>query len=197
MRERHDQALILDAPTRRNLELEQALGGKHELTLAGIMDRCRTPMGSRLLRSWINRPIRDPAELGARQAAIEALMFDPAGGAVGESLADLGDLERILARVALRSARPRDLVQLREGLARLPGLKDALAAFESERLAALDGFIEAHTGEHALLARALVEEPPVVIRDGGVIADGYDPELDELRAASLSADTFLDRAARA
>jgi len=192
VRERHEQALILDAPTRRNLELEFGLGGKHELTLAGIMDRCQTPMGSRMLRSWINRPLRDRAVLEQRQRAIEAVIDSGADGPLAGSLADTGDLERILARVALRSARPRDLVQLRQGLGRLPQLKRLLGALDSDRLRALQSLCRAHETEHALLARALVDEPPAVIRDGGVIAGGYDAELDELRDTSTNADRFLD-----
>ena len=192
VREHHDQGLILDAPTRRNLELEFGLGGRNELTLAGIMDCCKTPMGSRLLRRWINRPIRDQQVLGERQNAIEALIFGANEVPVAKSLEDFGDLERVLARVALRSARPRDLVQLRQGLARLPGLKAQLDAYDSPRLGDLNNDCAPHEGEHALLARAVVDEPPVVIRDGGVIADGYDEELDELRNASTSADKFLN-----
>jgi DNA mismatch repair protein MutS len=192
VRERHDQGLILDAPTRRNLELEHGIAGRNELTLAGIMDRCRTPMGSRLLRGWLNRPIRDREVLIARQDAIAALMFGATEVPVGRSLEGFGDLERILARVALKSARPRDLVQLREGLAKLPGLKAQLAAFDSPRLAALDDACSPHESEHALLAKAIVDEPPAVLRDGGVIAAGYDAELDELKQASASADSFLD-----
>ena len=191
-RERHEQALILDAPTRRNLELETGLSGSSELTLAGIMDRCTTPMGSRLLRAWINRPIRDRAVLSDRQDAIEALIFGAAEVPITGHLTDIGDLERILARVALRSARPRDLTQLRDGLGRLPGLKESLGAYETLRLRALNDTCSAHRDEFDLLTRALVAEPPVVIRDGGVIADGYDAELDELRAASTNADSFLN-----
>jgi DNA mismatch repair protein MutS len=192
VRERHDECLILDAPSRRNLELETALGPRNELTLAGIMDRCRTPMGSRLLRSWLKRPIRDLMMLGERQSAIEALMLSASDMPVADTLDGLGDLERILSRIALKTARPRDLVQLRDGLAVLPGIKAELDGFDSPRLAALNAGCDTHVAEHALLARALVDEPPGFLRDGGVIAEGYDAELDALRAASTSADRFLD-----
>jgi len=191
-RERHDQGLILDAPTRRNLELEFGLSGNNELTLAGIMDRCKTPMGSRLLRRWLNRPIRDRAALTERQDAVDALIFGQAEVPVAKSLDGFGDLERILARVALKSARPRDLVQLREGLSRLPTIKSRLEAFNASRLAALNAECRSHDAEHALLAGAIIDEPPAVLRDGGVIAEGYDAELDELRRASTNADEFLN-----
>jgi DNA mismatch repair protein MutS len=192
-RERSAEAVFMDAVTRRNLEIETGLGGKRELTLAGLVDRCLTPMGSRLLRSWLNRPIRDRATLLLRQQSIALLEEHGAAPAIQALLADTGDLERILARVALKSARPRDLAQLRAGLAKLPEVKRALDAFASGRLAELDRACGEHSAEHALLQAALVEAPPVLVRDGGVIAAGYDAELDELRATSAGADQFLDR----
>ena len=191
VRERHDECLILDAATRRNLELETSLGAHPELTLAGIMDRCATPIGSRKLRAWIQRPLRDREALLARQDAVEALLAGPAPAIAG-ALEGLGDLERILTRVALGTARPRDLVLLREGLRRLPALKTALGEAEAARLRALEEAIDAHAAEHELLARAIVEDPPAVVRDGGVIATGYDAELDLLRETSENADRFLD-----
>ena len=196
VRERHDEGLVLDAPTRRNLELESSPGGRSELTLAGIMDRCATPMGSRLLRAWLKRPLRDRAVLSERQAAVDALIFGASEVPVGRALEGLGDLERILARVALGTARPRDLVQLRDGLGRLPALKTLLGAFDSPRLGALDAECAVHTGEHALLRRAVADEPAAALREGGVIAPGYDAELDELRDASTNADRFLDELER-
>jgi len=192
VRERHDDGVILDAPTRRNLELEHGIAGRNELTLAGIMDRCKTPMGSRLLRNWLNRPLRDRAVLSQRQDAVEALIFGANEVPVARSLDGFGDLERILARVALKSARPRDLVQLRDGLSRLPVLKAQLRAFDSPRLALLNEACASHEQEQSLLQRAIIDEPPVVLRDGGVIADGYDAELDELKTASTNASSFLD-----
>jgi DNA mismatch repair protein MutS len=196
VRERHDECLILDAPTRRNLELDQALAGRNELTLAGIMDRCATPMGSRGLRAWIHRPIRDRERLFARQTAIEALLPPAIGDAINEMLSGIGDLERILTRVALRSAKPRDLVHLREGLACLPGLKAALGLGAAPLLRQLDASLEPHADCRDLLDRAIVPEPPAIVRDGGVIAAGFDAELDELRDTSANADRFLDELER-
>ncbi len=192
-RERHDDALILDAQTRRNLEIESSLGSTREFTLAGIMDRCATPMGSRLIRAWLGRPIRAREPLKKRQQAIETLCERGLAGALAKALKEIGDLERILTRVALRSARPRDLAQLRDGLAMIPGIKTQLDGIDSPRLEELDRSCSEHTEERSLLERALVETPPALVRDGGVIADGYDAELDDLRAASTNASEFLDR----
>ena len=191
-RERREQAVLMDAQTRRNLEIETSLGARDEYTLAGIMDRCSTSMGGRMLRRWLNRPIRDRAELKRRQQAIE--IFEQRGpiAEVQAELKEIGDLERILSRVALRSARPRDLAQLRDGLGRLPALKRGLAACAAERVQALAAKIGAHDMELDLLRRALVETPPVLLRDGGVIATGYDVGLDELRTISTNADQYLE-----
>jgi DNA mismatch repair protein MutS len=192
-RERRDGAVIMDAPTRRNLEIETSLGSRPEYTLAGLMDACATPMGSRLLRRWLNRPVRDRAELRGRQHAVEALIGGAGAERIRSLLGEVGDLERILARVALRSARPRDLAALRDALARMPALKRELAPLACERLGALASACGEHSEEHALLARAIVEHPPALIRDGGVLAPGYDGELDELRDISANAGRFLDR----
>ena len=190
-RERREQTVILDAQTRRNLEIETSLGRSEEYTLAGLMDRCATAMGSRLLRRWLNRPIRDRAELKRRQQAIDVLRTHGPVVAMQTVLKDIGDLERILTRVALRTARPRDLAHLRDSLATLPELKRLAAPLKPERLQALAARCGEHAVERALLTRALVETPPVLLRDGGVIAEGYDADLDELRRISTNADQFL------
>ena len=189
--ERRDATLALDAATRRNLELDRSLTGRDEATLAGVFDRAATAMGSRLLRRWLNRPIRDRTTLRERHHAVGALLHDHRYQPLREVLASIGDVERILARVALRSARPRDLAGLRDALGRLPALDRALAGIDTPRLAALAGALVGHPASHALLARALVAEPPLVLRDGGAIAPGHDPELDALRALSEHADRFL------
>ena len=189
--ERHDEAVLLDAATRRNLELEQNLGGDHRHTLAGVLDRCTSAMGSRLLRRWIHRPLREQAILRARQQAIATLLEDARFESLRDQLRGIGDMERILSRIALRSARPRDLTQLRSALARLPDLQQSLGALDSPRLAQLAVAIASHPELHALLQQALIDEPPVLIRDGGVIADGYDTELDELRAIRENAGQYL------
>lgn len=189
--ERHEDGLILDAASRRNLELEYNLGGRHEHTLVGVLDRTVTPMGSRLLRRWIGRPLRDRTILRLRQQAIQQLLKDSAGEDLRHGLRGIGDVERILSRIALKSARPRDLTGLRHALARLPGLHQALATVDSPLLQALIQRAGTHPQTHELLARALNESPPLWVRDGGVIATGYDPELDELRGLSEHANQYL------
>ena len=190
-RERRDQAVIMDAATRRNLEIDSSLGQRDEYTLAGLMDHCATPMGSRLLRSWLNRPIRDRQTLRSRQHAVATLRESGLIAELQAGLSEIGDLERILTRIALRSARPRDLAQLRRALQDLPTVRTAVAALDSPHLAVLAERCGRHDEQRALLETALIETPPVFIRDGGVIASGFDAELDELRTISADANRFL------
>ncbi|MGH8372973.1 MAG: DNA mismatch repair protein MutS [Gammaproteobacteria bacterium] len=189
--ERRDDALILDAATRRNLELETNLAGRAEYTLAGVMDRTVTSMGGRLLRRWLNRPLRDHALLRERYHAIATLQENRQYEALRETLNGIGDLERILARVALKSARPRDLAQLRYALGELPALQTQLKLFDSPLIRKRAADVGEHPDTQALLSKAVIENPPALIRDGGVIADGYDAELDELRRISEHADQYL------
>ena len=190
--ENRDEALVMDAATRRNLELDRSLGGRHEHTLLGVLDETATPMGGRLLKRWLNRPLRDRAVVEARHEAIERLLNDGDERAVREVLRGMGDIERMLARVALRSARPRDLAGLREALGRLPALRATLATAPAPRLEALAQECGEHGETLDILQRAIIEQPPVLLRDGGVIAPGWDAELDELRALSTEADGFLE-----
>jgi len=189
--ERPEDSVMLDAATRRNLELEQGLAGDPSRTLAGVLDRTATAMGSRLLRRWLQRPLRDHERLRLRHHGIEALQQDRRHAELHECLRGIGDVERILARVALGSARPRDLTGLRGALAQLPSLQGLLAPVDSPLPGELAARIGTHPDVHDLLQRALVEVPPVLIRDGGVIAADYDAELDELRGLSRNADQFL------
>jgi len=193
--EEHDGALIMDPATRRNLELDESLAGKPELTLAGVFDRTATAMGARMLRRWMHRPLRDRDTLRARYHAVATLVEGSRHAALAESLRGVGDLERISARIALRSARPRDLAQLRSALGLLPGLHESLlavqAATPSPLIERLLGELSEHRAEHAVLVRALVDSPPHFLRDGGVIAPGYDAELDELRMLGSNTEQFL------
>ena len=191
MVERSDDAVVMDVQTRRNLELERSLSGHDQHTLAGVMDRCQSPMGSRLLRRWIQRPLRDATALRGRYQAIDAMSTNAATEELQSHLNGIGDVERILSRVALRSARPRDLEKLGDALSRLPALRASLDVIESPLLASLYEQIGEHRREHEVLKRAIVDNPPMVIRDGGVIAGGYDDQLDDLRGIAENADQFL------
>lgn len=192
-RERREQAVIMDATTRRNLEIDSSLGADNEYTLAGIMDRCATPMASRLLRVWLNRPIRNRRTLEFRQQAVAALHSSGRPGELTSSLAEIGDLERILTRVALRSARPRDLAQLRHALQHLPSVATSISMLDSPHLSMLIEHCGQHDSQRTLLEAALVETPPILARDGGVIATGYNAELDELRTIRDDANQYLAR----
>lgn len=189
--EQREDALLLDAATRRNLELEYSLAGRHEHTLAGVMDSTVTAMGARLLRRWLNRPLRDHAVLRLRYHAVATLRDNRGYEMLRDKLHGIGDVERILARVALKSARPRDLAHLRDALGELPALKQQLVALDSPLLENLHTALGEHEQTRALLQRAIIELPPVLLRDGGVLAAGYDAELDELRGLSEHADRFL------
>ena len=189
--ERRDESVILDAASRRNLELDTRLDGSTQHTLAAVLDRTATPMGARLLRRWINRPLRARAPLEARLQTTEHLLEQRAETVLHDLLHGIGDIERILARIALGSARPRDLTALREALGRLPDLQHQLRALETPRLAELAVAAAEQPALHDLLCRAVVDNPPAVVRDGGVIAPGYDDELDALRAIRENASQFL------
>ena len=191
-RERRDHTIVMDATTRRNLEIDVSLGQGAEFTLTGLMDRCATPMGSRKLKSWLNRPLRDRCTLSLRQQAIAALNGTSTVAELATSLGEIGDLERILTRIALRSARPRDLAQLRCALQHLPTVRSAVETLESPHLNALGKGCDQHESQRTLLEAAIVETPPIIVREGGVIAAGFDTELDELRTISADANRFLD-----
>ncbi len=187
--ETRDEAVIMDAATRRNLEIDSNLSGGRDRSLADLMDRCVTAMGSRMLRRWLHRPLRDHALLINRHQSVQALI-DSGTDPVSMALQPIGDVERILTRVALQTARPRDLAQLRTALAQLPALRSSMP----EQDALLQNLAASLVDEHALgslLTNALVDDPPAIVRDGGVIAAGYDAELDELRSLSEHADSFL------
>ncbi|MBM4212235.1 MAG: DNA mismatch repair protein MutS [Gammaproteobacteria bacterium] len=189
--EERDTTLQLDAATRRNLEIDSSPSGREDATLVALLDTTVTAMGARALRRLVNRPITDHKELRGRHIAVGELIADQRYRALREALQPIGDIERILARVALRSARPRDLTGLRLSLAALPALRALLATLESPLLAALGEQVLAHADELALLQRAIASEPSAMVRDGDVIASGFDVELDELRRISTDTDTFL------
>jgi DNA mismatch repair protein MutS len=196
--ERDGDLIELPPATRRNLELVQTLRGEDAPTLFSLLDTCMTGMGSRLLRRWLLAPRRDRADAQARLDAIDVLQTAPAGATAApwrtlrESLRNTSDVERIAARIALRQVRPRELVALRLALDKAallgPALPDAAAL-----LARIAGDLGPPPDCGALLLRAIQPEPAALVRDGGVIAPGFDAELDELRAIGENCDEFLLR----
>ncbi|NBS16456.1 MAG: DNA mismatch repair protein MutS [Gammaproteobacteria bacterium] len=189
--ERHEDLIALDAASRRNLELDYHPSGRVELTLFGVLDRTVTAMGGRLLRRWLHQPLREQGILSARHDAIDSLLGQGAMGGVRDHLRAIGDIERIVARIALRSARPRDLVTLRLALDALPAFQTLLTPLEAPLLQDLRRALAPQTLLLDLLQRAIIDQPPVLIREGGVIREGYHPELDQLRRLSLHQDQFL------
>ncbi len=192
--EQADEFLHLDAVSRRNLEVESSLSGRKEATLVGIMDSSVTAMGGRLLRRWIGNPVRSREVMAQRHGAIGALLSGHLYEPLREILRSVGDVERILTRVALATARPRDLTTLRHAISILPDLAALLedqAGPEHRELQQLIGALPRFPDLLDLLQRAIIEEPPLLIRDGGVIAEGYDQQLDDLRSLSQNANEFL------
>lgn len=186
-----DDGIMLDAASRRNLELENSLTGEHKNTLLSVIDKTATSMGSRLLRRWLHKPLRDRYVLRHRHQAVAALQNQFQYEVLHSSLRGIGDIERIASRIALGSARPRDLSTLRDSLHVIPHLHTHLQPLDNPRVQSLLSMLDLHTELSQLLDKAIIENPPVVIRDGGVIAEGYDAELDELRNLSEHADQYL------
>ncbi len=188
--ERASELIDLPPTTHRNLELTQTLRGEDAPTLLSLIDTCRTGMGSRALRVWTTRPPRDRAVASQRHDAIDALIHHGAEP-LRQALRGVCDVERITARVALRQVRPRELTGLRATLRALPALRGALPDRAGELIDRLSAALNPDAAIEALLARAIAEEPAVMLRDGGVIADGFDAALDELRAMATHCDAFL------
>ena len=196
-----DRYVRMDAATRRNLEITQTLRGEPAPTLLSLLDTCATNMGSRLLHHWLHHPLRDRAVLNARLDAVDKLLLpSPASGrgaggegyrTVHEQLKPCVDVERITARIALRSARPRDLSGLRDTLLTLPQLHAALAACDSPFVNTLTDALQADAQLVSILKDTLRAEPSSLLREGGVIADGFDAELDELRGIQTNCGDFL------
>jgi DNA mismatch repair protein MutS len=196
--ETESEFIGLDAATRRNLELTETIRGQEAPTLFSLLDHCRTAMGSRLLRYWLHHARRDQRVARARHEAIAALAAAEASNPLATTLAQVPDIERITTRIALLSARPRDLAALRDGLQQLPALRQNLLRCYGAGQGGEDGLLAAiHTGLATpagcldLLQRAVAPEPAAMVRDGGVFARGFDAELDELRALSENAGQFL------
>ena len=212
-----DRYVRMDAATRRNLEITQTLRGEPAPTLLSLLDSCATNMGSRLLHYWMHHPLRDRAVLNARLDAVDKLgdpspdntishSTKPASGHVAgygkgkpggvylkvhEQLKPCVDVERITARIALRSARPRDLSGLRDTLAQLPQMQTILAACNTPLVNSLTNALQTDVRLDSILQDSLRAEPSSVLREGGVIADGFDAELDELRGIQNNCGDFL------
>lgn len=191
IKQTQDKYVILDASTRRNLEITENLAGNTDNTVASILDKTQTAMGSRMLKRWLHSPIRDKLILSQRQNSIEELQEHYL--TIQPILKQIGDIERILARLALRSARPRDFARLRDSYNSLPNLQQELNLLNDPYLQTIRQTIGCFDDIADLLNRAIIETPPMLIRDGGVIAQGYDQELDELRLLSAGATNYLEQ----
>ena len=188
-----DDAVILDMTTRRNLEIERTLYGETDNTVRDLLDECQTPMGSRLLSRWLNRPLRDHKILNERLDLIESLESKTQHEAIREALENVGDLERLVTRIVLKTARPRDLTQLRKILQNTPEIVAQIhknAALLKINPIWLE-WLKPQEELCSLLESAIVDDPPLLIRDGGVIKVGYDTNLDELIELSTKGDQFL------
>ena len=184
------QFVQLDGATRRNLEIDQTIRGEVSPTLYSLLNTTQTPMGGRLLRYWLHHPLRDLNTVSARHNAVSALMkLDER--VIRDALRNIGDIERITTRVALRTARPRDLSALRDSLAQLPALQASLNNVEADLVRQVTQQLNVPQGALHLLVQAIQQEPSSVLREGGVIADGYDGELDELRGMQANCGDFL------
>jgi DNA mismatch repair protein MutS len=192
---RADKYVRMDAATRRNLEITQTLRGEPSPTLLSLLDTCSTNMGSRLLAHWLHHPLRDRNLLRARLDAIDSFLHPQATKAlfsgVHDALKPSVDVERITARIALKSARPRDLSGLRDTLMQLPQLDALLASCDDPMISSLADALQPDAALVELLKGTLKEEPSSVLREGGVISDGYDAELDELRGIQNNCGEFL------
>ena len=185
--------VALDPATRRNLEITATLDGNDAPTLHSLLDACATAAGSRLLRHWLTQPLRAQSRLTERHDGIDALRAEPrTARAVSDALKRTVDVERVVGRVALRNVRPRELAGLRDTLAKLPDIAKLLAQFEAVPLVAgARAALAVDARWSALLARAIAPEPAALVRDGGVMAEGFDAELDELRAIDANCGEFL------
>ncbi len=186
----HDY-LHIDAQSRKNLEIDHHPDNKDQLTLCGFLDHCSTPMGSRLLRARLKQPLRDNKTLNQRLDLIEAFINQAEYESCQSHLKSIGDMQRMVSRISLKTARPRDLTGLKEALFCARDIQQQLNASEHSVLTKLARSLKIHKDIAEHLQKAVKDNPPVVIRDGGVIADGFDPQLDELRTISSDAGQYL------
>ncbi len=183
--------VILDPTTRKNLEIDQAINGGTKNTLSEVLNTTGSSMGSRLLKKWLNEPSKDLKKLVCRQRSIASLQYNLLYDHVHQVLRQIGDMERILTRVALRSARPRDITRLVMSLEQLPQIQKLLCEITDENLLKIKNYCKPLPELFKFLSEAIIDNPPMTIREGGVIADGFDDELDELRALNSNAGKYL------
>ena len=186
-----EDSLVLDAVSRRNLELDTNQYGGDEHTLFSLLDACVTAMGSRLFKRWLAQPLRDQTQINQRLDCVEALLETDKVNDFQALLKPIADLERILSRVALFSARPRDLLQLGRALNQLPEIQQALSQFDTSKLTQLSQAISEFPQLAKELENAIIENPPMLLRDGGVFKAGYDAQLDELNNLKHQAGEYL------
>ena len=189
--EHHNDTIIIDEVSRKNLEIETSSDGNSNHSLVGLFDHCHSPMGARMLRRWFKGPLRDHDALARRHDAIDSLIHDHQYEDIGEQLRLAGDMERILARVAMKTARPRDLVRLRIALEILPKIQELISNTPSELVQSLQPDLDQPPWIRERLDKAVKDEPPAVIRDGGVLKNDYDQELQELRRLQHDSSEFL------
>ena len=187
--EKREDTLIIDAATRKNLEITENLKGGKNNTLLSVFNHCKTPMGTRLLTRWLGRPLLCQKKIGRRADAVSILRahYEP----IQTTLQGFGDLERILARIALKSAKPKDLLQIKMALFKIKEIKSQLSQIKDPLIEKLNAHIYALPDIVKILDTAIVESPPQTIRDGGVIKKGYNKTLDELKSLSENASDFL------
>ncbi len=198
--EHHQESVIIDQQTRRNLEITNNIYthnniGEKKHTLLGVLDNCKTAMGSRLLFNWLNRPIQNYNILQLRYAAISELQKNNIYEEFNDLLKQISDIERIISRIAVLNAKPRDLVQLKQAFLYLPQLINLFETikFNSSLLDTIKSDLDPFQDLYQMIATAIVENPPILLKDGDVILNGYNQELDQLRMISTDADQFLTK----
>jgi DNA mismatch repair protein MutS len=184
--------MVLDASTKRNLEITSSISGLADGTLFSVLDRTQTPMGARMLKAWINRPLKKLAPIHARLEAVRELFgHDSARNTLRELLGQIGDLERLMAKIATARANPRELKQLERYLSHLPAVQSALGALSSSTLKDLKARLNPLPEVIRTLHDAVEEDPPLALADGGVIRKGFNAELDDLRALAFSGKDWI------
>ncbi|MEM7304832.1 MAG: DNA mismatch repair protein MutS, partial [Pseudomonadota bacterium] len=189
--QQHHEYIVVDANSRKHLEIDQSIDGDKKKCLTGVIDHTKTSMGARCLRRWIGQPTLDLNTLHYRHQAIDAFIRSKIFIDVQRRLQSIADIERIRARIAIQTARPRDLSALRDSLEQIPEIVNLCSSLDSDHIKKLSSDLDIPDNLSNLLMSALSKEPSAFVKDGGVIAEGYDSELDELRTLHTHADDYL------